>query len=307
MTLLWRDLSYDDDADAHIEAHFCGRVLSDKDPTKPSRSVLLQLLLKEKVASSKLIIDRIDDGVPIIIRGKAHVSEDDHPEDTATHTATLTQSATSNLTQSQSQTQSQSKLKPHTQATPTQLAMENARLARVALAKATRIAQERTQEEAQEANMIKQDATADSTKAKKEERYKATMEKLRKLPPCPKLCRGQECSGTPCDEEGQGFSYEHMDYLLVCQDKAQLSLDTTDGYLLFHAWTPRKRTPKHGQKPCSSPQKTWAGEPRARGNPPRTTASRGRGSHVRQEGGPSSSSSSSSSSTRITGGSLSRS
>jgi hypothetical protein len=80
--------------------------------------------------------------------------------------------------------------------------MENARMARVALAKATRIAQERTQEEAQEANRIKQDATADSRKAKKEERYRATMEKLGKLPPCPKLCRGEECSGTPCDEEG---------------------------------------------------------------------------------------------------------
>jgi hypothetical protein len=81
-----------------------------------------------------------------------------------------------------SSVQSLSQLQPHAQATPTQLAMENARLARVALAKATRIAQERTQEEAQEANRIKQDATADSRKAKKEERYRATMEKLGKPP-----------------------------------------------------------------------------------------------------------------------------
>jgi hypothetical protein len=51
MTLSWRDLSYDEDADAHILDHFCRRGLSDKDPTKPSRSVLLQLLLKEKVTS----------------------------------------------------------------------------------------------------------------------------------------------------------------------------------------------------------------------------------------------------------------
>jgi hypothetical protein len=141
--------------------------------------------------------------------------------------------------------QSLSQLQPHAQATPTQLAMENARLARVALAKATRIAQERTQEEAQEANRIKQDATADSRKAKKEERYRATMEKLGKPPPCPKLSGGEECSGTPCDEEGQGFSYdEHMGDLVVCQDKAHLSMATTDGCLLFHAWAPRKRTPK---------------------------------------------------------------
>jgi hypothetical protein len=43
-------------------------------------------------------------------------------------------------------------------------------------------------------------------KAKKEDHYRATMEKLGKLPPCPKLCRGKECSGTPCDEEGPGFT-----------------------------------------------------------------------------------------------------
>jgi hypothetical protein len=83
MMLSWRDLSYDKDAGAHIEDHFCRRGSSDKDLTKPSRSILLQLLLKDKVTSGKLIIDRFEDGVPIIIRGRAHVSEDiDHPEDT---------------------------------------------------------------------------------------------------------------------------------------------------------------------------------------------------------------------------------
>jgi hypothetical protein len=125
--------------------------------------------------------------------------------------------------------------------TPTQIAMENARLARVAYAKATRIVQERTQEAEQEANRIKQDATADSRKAKKEDRYRATMEKLGKLPPCPKLCRGEECSGTPCDEEGTGFTYEHIDDMVVCQDKAHLSMATTDGCLLFDVWPSRKR------------------------------------------------------------------
>jgi hypothetical protein len=158
----------------------------------------------------------------------------------ATHSAT--HSATP--TQSQTQSQSQFHLQPHAQATPAMHAVENAKLARVALAKATRIAQEMTQVEAQEANRIKQDATADSKKAKKVERYKATMEKLGKLPPCPKLCRGEECSGTPCVEEGQGFSYEHMDDMVVCQDKAHMSMATTDGCLLFHVWPPRKRSPK---------------------------------------------------------------
>jgi hypothetical protein len=50
MTFSWRDLSFDEEADAHVEAHFCRRGSSDKAPIKPSRAVLLQLLLKEKVA-----------------------------------------------------------------------------------------------------------------------------------------------------------------------------------------------------------------------------------------------------------------
>jgi hypothetical protein len=76
-----------------------------------------------------------------------------------------------------------------------QLSLEDAKLAKLAYVKATRIAQERTQEAAQEAQRIKQDATADSRKAKKEERYGARMARLGKLPPCPKIVRGKECSG----------------------------------------------------------------------------------------------------------------
>jgi hypothetical protein len=42
------------------------------------------------------------------------------------------------------------------------------------------------------------------------------MEKLGKPLPCPKLCRGEECSGTPCvKEEETGFLYEHMDDMVV--------------------------------------------------------------------------------------------
>jgi hemerythrin-like domain-containing protein len=56
----------------------------------------------------------------------------------------------------------------------------------MAYEKATRIAQEKTQE----VERIKQENTADSRKAKKAERYRLTMEKLGKLSPCPKMCRG---------------------------------------------------------------------------------------------------------------------
>jgi hypothetical protein len=30
--------------------------------------------------------------------------------------------------------------------------------------------------------------------------------KLGKLPPCPKICRGEECSEIPCEEEEPGFT-----------------------------------------------------------------------------------------------------
>jgi hypothetical protein len=116
----------------------------------------------------------------------------------------------------------------------------------VAYVKATRIAQERTQEASQEAERIKQDATVDSRKAKKEKRYRATMAKLGKLPPCDKICRGEECSGIPCREEEPGFPYEHIDDMVVCQDKAHLSMATRDGCLLFHLLPARKRSPKPG-------------------------------------------------------------
>jgi hypothetical protein len=71
------------------------------------------------------------------------------------------------------------------------------KLDKVALDKANRTAQERSQEEAQEVERKKQEATADYKKSKKEARYKAAMDKLERLPPCPKLCRGKECTGIP--------------------------------------------------------------------------------------------------------------
>jgi hypothetical protein len=70
------------------------------------------------------------------------------------------------------------------------------------------------------------------------------MEKLEKLPPCPKLCRGEECSGIPCEEEEPGFSYSHLDDMVICQDKAHMSMATRDGCFLFHLWPARKRSPK---------------------------------------------------------------
>jgi hypothetical protein len=128
-----------------------------------------------------------------------------------------------------------------------------------------------TQADAQEATRIKQDATANSKKAKKAERYQATMEKLGKLPPCPKLCRGEECSGTPCnEEEGTGFSYKHMDDMVVCQDKAHVSMATTGACLQFHNWPPRKKSPKPSVgPPAGHPAKNGGGGTSGARQPPR--------------------------------------
>jgi hypothetical protein len=100
------------------------------------------------------------------------------------------------------------------------------------------------QEAAQEVERIAQEVTAESIKAKKAECYRVTMEKLGKLPPCPKLCRGGECSGIPCEEEEPSFPYSHIDNMVVCHDKSHMSMATRDGCYLFHLWPARKRSTK---------------------------------------------------------------
>jgi hypothetical protein len=138
---LWRDLPFDAEVNAQLLDHFCKRS-SDKDRSKPLRSALLQLLLKNMVASGKLIVDRIEEGVPILRRGDAtHVTGDVAAD------VTLASGQETDLTfESQLQSQSQ----PCHRQTPTQLAQAEVKLAKVALDKATRTAQERLQEEAQE-------------------------------------------------------------------------------------------------------------------------------------------------------------
>jgi hypothetical protein len=75
--LSWRDLPFDTEVNNQLLDHFCRRS-SDKDSSKPSRSALLQLLLKYMVASGELIVDAINkEGVPILRRGDAtHVAGD---------------------------------------------------------------------------------------------------------------------------------------------------------------------------------------------------------------------------------------
>jgi hypothetical protein len=145
------------------------------------------------------------------------------------------------------------------------VAQANARLAKMAYERTTRIAQEKTQEAAQEVERVAQEATVESRKAKKAERYRVTMEKLGKLPPCPKLCRGGECDEIPCEEEEPGFSYSVLNNMVVCPDKSHMSMATREGCYLFHLWPARKRSNK------PAPATNLGGEPRARGTSPRAT------------------------------------
>jgi hypothetical protein len=194
--LSWRDLPFDAEVNNQLLEHFCRRS-SDKDSSKPSRSALLQLLLKYMVTSGNLIVDAInEEGVPILRRGDTtHVAGDVMADVTLAparemHSIFESQSQPPHMTfEPQSQ--------PCHGQTPTQLAQAGVKVAKMALNKATRTAQERLQGEAQEVKRRKQEVTADSKKLKKEARYKASVDNLGRLPGCPRLCRGEECTGTP--------------------------------------------------------------------------------------------------------------
>jgi hypothetical protein len=116
----------------------------------------------------------------------------------------------------------------------------------MAYERTTSSAQEKTQEVAQEVKRIAQEATAESRKAKKAEHYRVMMEKLGKLPPCPKLCRGGECDVIPCEEE-PGFHYSHINDMVVCPDKSHMSMASRGRSYLFHLWPTRKRPNKPAQ------------------------------------------------------------
>jgi hypothetical protein len=300
--LSWKDLPFDADVNNQLLEHFCKRS-SDKDPSKPLRSALLQLLLKYMVTSGDLIFDVInEEGVPILRRGDAtHLAGD------VTADVTLApERKMHSIFESQSQPPHmtfESQLQPCHGQTPTQLAQAGVKVANMALDKATRTAQERSQEEAQEVERRKQEVTVDSKKLKKEARYKASVDNLGRLLACPRLCRGEECTGTPCREEEQGFPYSHIADMVVCTDKAHVSMATKAGCLMFHHWPKRlPRAPPAGA-PKNSGGGTSGGETSAQGKPPRNaTQERGRGPRARNSPEGSSSNSSSSSATWTTGG-----
>jgi hypothetical protein len=277
--LSWKDLPFDADVNNQLLDHFCRRS-SDKDPSKPSRSALLQLLLKYMVTSGDLIFDAInEEGVPILRRGDAtHVAGDVTADVKLAparemHSIFELQSQPPHMTfESQSQ--------PCHGQTPTQLAQAGVKVAKMALDKATKTAQERSQEEAQEVERRKQEVerrkqevTADSKKLKKEARYKASVDNLGRLPACPRLCRGKECTGTPCGEEEPGFPYAHIADMVVCTDTAHGSIPTKAGCLMFHHWP--KRSPR--APPAGAPKHLGGGTSSARQAPPKRHAGKGNG------------------------------
>jgi hypothetical protein len=212
----WRNLSTDGEADEHLVDHFCKQGATDKYPAKPSKPALLSLLQKYMVIAGALKITRIKEGIPFFARG---VETSKMSEDTGyvnQHLSYATQETDDVLREADNS-------KSETQ-TPSQEAHVIAKRAKLVYERTTRIAQEKTQEAAQEVQRIAQEAMIESRKAKKAELYKATMEKLGKLPPCPRLCRGEVFSETPCEEEEPGFSYSHIKDLVVCPNAAHNSM-----------------------------------------------------------------------------------
>jgi hypothetical protein len=97
------------------------------------------------------------------------------------------------------------------------------------------------------------------------------VDNLGRLPACPRLCRGEECTGTPCGEEEPGFPYAHIADMVVCTDKAHESMATKAGCLMFHHWP--KRSPR--APPAGAPKNSGGGTSGARQAPPKRHAGKG--------------------------------
>jgi hypothetical protein len=118
----WRNLSFDEEADTCLLEHFCKRGTSEKDPTKTGKPAFFGLLLKYMVASGKLVIERIEDGVPILRRGHVTVSTPRRVAHATAATGALQETDLRVSSNKSSQTQSQSQA--HTQQTPSQHAQQ---------------------------------------------------------------------------------------------------------------------------------------------------------------------------------------
>jgi hypothetical protein len=96
------------------------------------------------------------------------------------------------------------------------------------------------------------------------------MEKLGKLPPRTRLCRGKDCSGAPCKEEEPGFPYSHFKDLAVCPKAAHTPMANRYGCYLWHMWPARKRAKKPAQALAkNSGRGPWAGDLGRKERPPK--------------------------------------
>jgi hypothetical protein len=232
---------------------------TEKDLAKHGKPALFALLQKYMVAAGAIKIERFEDGIPVFTRGRGlstmsavHVTQDTGHVNL--HSSRAMQETDDVLRDAVNESQ-----------TSSHKAQANARRAKLAYERTTRIVQEKTQEAAQEVKRIAQEATMELRKAKKAKRYRATMEKLGKLPPCPSLCRGGDCNRIPCEEEEPGFSYSHIEDIVVCSDKSHTSMSNRDGCYLFHLWPARKRSKKTCISTC---KKLGRGTSGTRNGPP---------------------------------------
>jgi hypothetical protein len=166
----WIELSTDKEAHEkeaheHLVDHFCKQGATEKDPFKPTRPVLLTILQNYMVIAGALKITKIDEGIPFFVRRSetSQISE----ETGNRHLSNVTQETDEvqrETANGQRETYDKTAVNDDvlTQMTPSQEANANAKRAKLAYERRTRIAQEKTQEGAQEVQRVAQDAIMES-------------------------------------------------------------------------------------------------------------------------------------------------
>jgi hypothetical protein len=214
----WEDLELFQEADEELINFFC-KPSRAPEPMRPMLPVLINLIQKYMVKASTLNITKMEDSIPIYERRREEILLQPETPDLGLETPNIRQETPDDPQETGDDLQ---------EITPSQAAIAIAKRAKVEYERTSRIAQEQTQVAAQAVPKGTQDARLESCKAKKADRYKATMQKLGRLPPCPCSCRGKDCSGAPCDEEEMGFSYSHLNVMIGCTNPAHASMAARD-------------------------------------------------------------------------------
>jgi hypothetical protein len=155
MTHSWKELSTNREADEYLVSFFCKRGAADKDPSKPTRPVLFNILQKYIVIAGALKIMKIEDGVPFFEQG----SGTGEMTNVHRHSSNVPQETDDDRRETD---HDRREMAVNNNLTLTQEKIANAKRANMAYKRTTRIAQKKTQEAAQAVQKVAQDALLDS-------------------------------------------------------------------------------------------------------------------------------------------------